>query len=450
MRARAAILLWLLAGVAGAQTTIRPGGGTSSGGGVTPATLKDATYCPDVGASDAYVCSMVSAPSSYEAGMLVTLSANTANTGTATVNVNSLGVKTIVRSDGTTLQTGDITAGMIVSLVYDGTNYFRAVFRSGTIISPAGGVTIRSDTYASGSDVGLTVQGSPSGNIMNLKNSGGTTLAAFNSGGNLKQSPGDAGLFLSNSGAAGLGDVTNNFPYLSVNIGSGVTQVSSYGIGFVNSANAFSGSVMTSLKSPSAGTLQVGLDVNGAAVNQTFKAHDGITGSNLAGAALTLSTGRGTGNATPADRIDQTAVPTASGETAQTLGDRVRVIGKYTDLTEATATAFARVAVASSTVAGGDVVVTVEANDATDFQARTLTVPWSASNKAGTLTLGLGTPSEAIAASAGTLTCTLTLVDSGSGKADFKADCTSSLHQTVLRANAQVRKNFGAGAISAQ
>jgi len=121
MKARAAILLWLLAGVAGAQTTIRPGG--SSGGGVTPATLNDATYCPDVGASDAYVCSMVSAPSSYAAGMLVTLSANTANTGTASVNVDSLGVKTITRSDGSTLVTGDITATSPVLLEYDGTNF---------------------------------------------------------------------------------------------------------------------------------------------------------------------------------------------------------------------------------------------------------------------------------------------------------------------------------------
>jgi len=171
---------------ADAQGCFGPGcGGSSSGGGVTPATLNDATYCPDVGASDAYVCSMVSAPSSYAAGMLVTLSANTANTGTASVNVNSLGVKTIVRSDGTTLQTGDITAGMAILLKYDGTN-FRAEFRGGSIISPTGGVTIRSDTYASGSDVGLTVQGSLTGNIQEWKNAANTRLSYITADGTLR------------------------------------------------------------------------------------------------------------------------------------------------------------------------------------------------------------------------------------------------------------------------
>jgi len=192
--------------------------------------LNDATYCPDLGASDAYVCSMVSAPSSYAAGMLVTLSANTANTGTASVNVNSLGVKTIVRSDGLTLQTGDITAAMHVILVYDGTN-FRAQLRSGTIISPAGGVTIRSDTYASGSDVGLTVQGSPTGNIQNWKNSADSILSYVDSAGTFTvPNPG----YIKNSGGANsylqLGEGTGTLlAYGSATVGLGTNLTLSQG-----------------------------------------------------------------------------------------------------------------------------------------------------------------------------------------------------------------------------
>jgi len=181
-----------------------------------------------------------------------------------------------------------------------------------------------------------------------------------------------------------------------------------------------------------------------------FSIGGGGSGSNNAGGSSFLIGGRSTGTAIPADVYFQTSTPVASGSTVQTPGDRVRYIGKHTTLTETTATAFARVAIATGTVTGGDIVVTVEANDATDFQARTLTAPWSAVNKAGTITPVLGTPVESVAVSKGTLTCTLAVADATGGNMDFTANCTSSLSQTILRANAQVRKNFGVGAISSE
>lgn len=176
----------------------------------------------------------------------------------------------------------------------------------------------------------------------------------------------------------------------------------------------------------------------------------GGSGTNIAGSTLTNAAGKGTGNAIGGDYVERTSVPGASGTTLQTLGDRQRVLAKYTTLTETTATSFARVNIPSSTVAGGEIIVTVQADDATDFQTRTLTFAWAAENKAGTSVVGLSTPVEAVAVSAGTLTCTITATDAGSGNIDFKADCTSSLTQTTLRANAQVFKNFGTGAVSAQ
>lgn len=197
-------------------------------------------------------------------------------------------------------------------------------------------------------------------------------------------------------------------------------------------------------------TLEIGrYNQTASPTDQIITATYGL-GADKAGDNLVLGGGEATGSGVAGGIKMTSSVVAASSSTVQTAGDRMHVIGKYTTLTETTATAFARVAIPASTVAGGDIVVTVEANDATDFQSRTLTVPWSASNKAGTLSLGLGTPGEAVAASAGTLTCTLTFTDATGGNADFNADCTSSLTQTVLRANAQVRKNFGTGAISAQ
>lgn len=72
-----------------------------------------------------------------------------------------------------------------------------------------------------------------------------------------------------------------------------------------------------------AATLQMGSDVNGAAVAQTFKAHDGITGTDVAGASFTWAPGRGTGAGTGASLIFSTATTLATGTTAQTLVARL-------------------------------------------------------------------------------------------------------------------------------
>lgn len=188
---------------------------------------------------------------------------------------------------------------------------------------------------------------------------------------------------------------------------------------------------------------------NSAPSSVTISGTEGL-GTDIVGGTVTLAGGISTGAGIGGDLVTRTSPSGSTGATANTLGDRSRVLAKYTTLTETTATAFARVAVAAGTAVGGEAVVTVEANDATDFQARTLRFGFSAVNKAGTTTAGIDTPSESVAVSSGTLTCTITAVDA-TANVDLKANCTSSLTQTTLRANAVVTaKNFGVGAISAQ
>lgn len=83
------------------------------------------TFCSDVGASDAYVCSLSPAITTYVTGVHYRFLANTANIGSATINLNSLGVKTIKKAVGgvtTDLADNDIRAGQWVDVVYDGTN----------------------------------------------------------------------------------------------------------------------------------------------------------------------------------------------------------------------------------------------------------------------------------------------------------------------------------------
>ena len=76
-----------------------------------------------------------------------------------------------------------------------------------------------------------------------------------------------------------------------------------------------------------AAILQMGNDVNGAAVAQTFKAHDGITGTDVAGANLTLAGGRGTGAGAVGNLLFATSTLLGSGTTAQTLTTRVTITG---------------------------------------------------------------------------------------------------------------------------
>lgn len=80
-------------------------------------------YAADSGSTDAYAITLTPAPAAYATGQVFIFKANTVNTGTATLNVNSLGAKTIVKSYNVTLEDGDIKANQIVEVIYDGTNF---------------------------------------------------------------------------------------------------------------------------------------------------------------------------------------------------------------------------------------------------------------------------------------------------------------------------------------
>ncbi len=81
--------------------------------------------CIDAGTSGAYACNLTPAISGYVAGAQYCFKANTANTGAASLNLNSLGAKTIKKVQGgitTDLAASDIWAGQLVCVIYDGTN----------------------------------------------------------------------------------------------------------------------------------------------------------------------------------------------------------------------------------------------------------------------------------------------------------------------------------------
>lgn len=149
-------------------TSVNLSGGATVGAGVN--------YCADAGANDTYACSISPAPTAYSTGTVYTFKANTANTGAASINFNSLGAVTIVKTAGgvtTTLADNDIRAGSIVEVAYDGTNM---QLLSAAANAASSGITIGTTAITSGTATRILRESS--GNVVtedaNLVNDGST------------------------------------------------------------------------------------------------------------------------------------------------------------------------------------------------------------------------------------------------------------------------------------
>jgi hypothetical protein len=87
-------------------------------------TLNFTNYAADSGTANAYAVTFSSpATVSYTAGLTISFKATNANTTASTLNVNSLGTKSIVTPSGGALTSGMIAAGQVATVVYDGTNF---------------------------------------------------------------------------------------------------------------------------------------------------------------------------------------------------------------------------------------------------------------------------------------------------------------------------------------
>lgn len=107
-------------------------------------------YAASSAGSDTYAITLPTAPSAYATGQTFRFKADVANTSAATLNVNSLGAKALVRPDGTALQTGDIVANQFVEVMYDGTSMMM-ISPLGNLVIRKIGITTRAGTTASGS-----------------------------------------------------------------------------------------------------------------------------------------------------------------------------------------------------------------------------------------------------------------------------------------------------------
>ena len=80
-------------------------------------------FAVDAEASDTYVITLDPAPAAYVTGMMIIFTANTANTGACTVNVNGLGAKSLKMLHDQDPGNNYIESGSVVMAVYDGSAF---------------------------------------------------------------------------------------------------------------------------------------------------------------------------------------------------------------------------------------------------------------------------------------------------------------------------------------
>ena len=126
----------------------------ASAGQVEDGTLN---YLTSVAGTNAITATAPVSMSAYVAGQTFRFIAAGANTGACTLNLNSIGAKSLVKTDGSALVSGDIASGAAVQVMYDGTNF--------QLLSDANGATETVTTLTATTKVVTPQIGSSSGSF---------------------------------------------------------------------------------------------------------------------------------------------------------------------------------------------------------------------------------------------------------------------------------------------
>jgi hypothetical protein len=85
--------------------------------------IRHGNYAVATGSANTYAVTLSPAPSAYVEGMCVAVKINVNNTGASTLNVNSKGAKSIKKPNGNDVTAGNLKAGSVYTLRYNGTNF---------------------------------------------------------------------------------------------------------------------------------------------------------------------------------------------------------------------------------------------------------------------------------------------------------------------------------------
>ena len=371
------------ADVVGPQVRVPFGGGGGSAGTVSTAPFQLVVSASGTDAYSGTPASPYVCPGSLATAPPVMLFTDVANTGAATFDFCGLGAKAIVLpvpTPSTALVTGDLVASDAYLIEYNATNDNWRVMSNPTSMPTIG----RVNTWATTQTFTLKTLAT------NDNVSGGYGFSGDADTGFFRNNSGGAAYMMSDSTSHGLGVTSLGYAFLG-----STTSLCWQNATFATNA----GAVDTCFSRDAAANFQLGTDVNGTVADQVLKGADGITGSNIAGADLTLAPGSSTGNAVAQTNLNRN-LTAASGTTQQSQQHGVTVCpSKILSNTSATTTTFATIGAASNSGGGYSVTMTiVAAQSTTAFDVETQTATASFVNLGGTMTMSTPTITASSAA----------------------------------------------------
>ncbi|MDV2988255.1 UNVERIFIED_CONTAM: hypothetical protein Q9R58_28600 [Methylobacteriaceae bacterium AG10] len=92
-------------------------------GGVKRFHSRSNVMVTSTGSANAYAIAYAVGPDLYVKGEVFNFFANFTNTGASTLNINALGNRALLRADGSAVAAGEIVAGQVISVVFDGASF---------------------------------------------------------------------------------------------------------------------------------------------------------------------------------------------------------------------------------------------------------------------------------------------------------------------------------------
>ena len=111
-------------------------------------------YTTATGSANTYAVTLNPVPTAYVDGMAIAVKINVNNTGASTININGLGAKQIKKPNSNDVSAGNLKAGSIYSMRYNGTNFILQGSDAAGNATPAD--VIAGKTFSNDQDTELT------------------------------------------------------------------------------------------------------------------------------------------------------------------------------------------------------------------------------------------------------------------------------------------------------
>lgn len=243
-----------------------------------------ATQIATVTGTDTFVGTLSPALGAYAAGNLFSFVAPNTNTGASTINLNSLGAKSITKLGSTALAAGDIVSGRIYLIEYDGTRFQLINPSASSVASFSAGTTGFTPSTATTGAVTLA------GTLATTN--GGTGLTSFTSGGVV---------YASSTSALATGSALT---FDGTNLVNAQSTASPTGLILGNSSASTSAGTRVSFQFNGGTTGYVGNQFDGTDFNNQYAANRyHIWLNNLSETMRLTSTGLGIGTSSPSTKL---------------------------------------------------------------------------------------------------------------------------------------------------